>query len=302
MSCTDKNIGKNLKDYAYNRLSEEDAELFEIHLFECEKCSKDLEILDTMRTISHEMEADAKNVLQPTPSTVAESPKPFNLILFPVRLFKQQKLWIRVAAAIIFFCVIGSATFFYMGTAKYPPKGVWQIPYPKNLSYHQLRETRYPLGNWPEGVWVYYEFDETVMPGDVIKIVAEGEIDIAPEMYKGRHDLDGPNFFDPDGGRCFPEAPRKVRSSSYILRFPLYPDIEDEGFASESDGFFCYALIGKFNDSGHPFVIGKSRTLTITETIDGIFLAINDEFPADNQGFWEISVFRLINGKESRLL
>ncbi|MBN1551212.1 zf-HC2 domain-containing protein [bacterium] len=210
--------------------------------------------------------------------------------------FMQTRRLLTATSLVILITLVAGAAYFYAGQDEYPPWGIWRLPNPGDMDQNRLKSLQYPNAVWPNGVWIWYDFSQVVDSGEVLIIRADGYINVSPGDVPNREPFTNPYLAGPDGRVCFPDTPMKHKNSNSVIPYPLFPDNLNERFASESDTLDCYALIGKFHQNDKPFVIGSHAEVIPKDRVQGIYLAINDDAPEDNTGYWKIEIYRLDNG------
>lgn len=108
MDTCDKQKDKLLRDYFMNRLSAEETEAFQFHLFHCQRCQ---EKLKRMRQLAHD-EEDALSV-EAGETKSSESIYPWWLAA-----------WMRIAALVGLLFVLAAGGYYYLST---PSEEEWAV-------------------------------------------------------------------------------------------------------------------------------------------------------------------------------
>jgi len=121
--------------------------------------------------------------------------------------------------------------------------------------------------------------------GDHVLITAKGKVEISGWSFFGRDGYD--YIVGPEG------------------TYNFSPKIADKDFPMPSANqgpVPCYSLIGKINEDGKPFFIGKKRTFVVPEN-GTLYLGINDFKCTDNKGGFNVSISKHpeISGETERL-
>ncbi len=111
-----------------------------------------------------------------------------------------------------------------------------------------------------------------ISTGDYVRFTAEGKVEISKWKFLGRNDYS--YIVGPEGTYNFDD---KVASKAFPMPSGMSGPIP------------CYSLIGKFNENGSPFFIGKKCSLNAPE--DGVlYLGINDFDVSDNKGSFNVNI------------